>query len=83
MLLEVYDLESLSNLFTYTGYRPKTNEWFQYIICPWRNDGEELYNHLTNNKFVQCGLTNFILFFLDNCIKIYLTKLKKLNIFII
>lgn len=58
MILEVYDLESLSNLFTYTGYRPHTNEWFQYVICSWRNDGEELYNHLTNEIFIQCGFNN-------------------------
>lgn len=58
MILEVYDLESLSNLFTYTGYIPKTDEWFQYVICPWRNDGKELYEHLTRGDFVQCGFNN-------------------------
>ena len=63
MILEVYDLESLSNLFTYTGYISKTNEWFQYVICPWRNDGKILYEHLTRGDFILCGLTYFILFF--------------------
>lgn len=58
MIIEVYDLESLSNLFTYTGYRPSTKEWFQYVICSWRNDSKELYEHLTNEKFVQCGFNN-------------------------
>ncbi len=58
MILEVYDLESLSNLFTYTGYRSKTNTWYQYVICGWRNDSEELYKHLTEEKFVQCGFNN-------------------------
>lgn len=58
MILEVYDLESLSNLFTYTGYIPKTGEWFQYVICPWRNDGKELYEHLTRGNFVLCGFNN-------------------------
>ena len=58
MILEVYDLESLSNLFTYTGYRSKTNEWFQYVICKWRNDGKELYEHLTSESFAQCGFNN-------------------------
>lgn len=58
MIAEVYDLECLSNLFTYTGYRPKTNEWFQYVICPWRNDAEELYKHLTSDKFIHIGFNN-------------------------
>lgn len=58
MILEVYDLESLSNLFTYTGYRSKTDTWYQYVICQWRNDAEELYEHLTEEKFVQCGFNN-------------------------
>ena len=28
MILEVYDLESLSNLFTYTGYCPKEDKYY-------------------------------------------------------
>ena len=58
MILEVYDLESLSNLFTYTGYRSKTDTWYQYVICKWRNDGKLLYEHLTEEKFIQCGFNN-------------------------
>ena len=58
MILEVYDLECLSNLFTYTGYRPKTDEWFQYVICPWRNDAEQLYEHLTKEEIRQVGFNN-------------------------
>lgn len=58
MILEVYDLESLSNLFTYTGYRSKTDTWYQYVICKWRNDAKELYEHLTEEKFVLCGFNN-------------------------
>ena len=58
MILEVYDLESLSNLFTYTGYRSKTDTWYQYVICQWRNDAKLLYEHLTEEKFVQCGFNN-------------------------
>ena len=58
MILEVYDLESLSNLFTYTGYRSKTNTWYQYVICQWRNDAKLLYEHLTEEKFIQCGFNN-------------------------
>ena len=55
MILEVYDLECLSNVFTYTGYCPKTNEWFQYVICPWRNNYNELVMHLKRDKIVQVG----------------------------
>ena len=58
MILEVYDLESLSNLFTYTGYRSKTNTWYQYVICGWRCDAKELYQHLIEEKFIQCGFNN-------------------------
>jgi hypothetical protein len=57
-ILEIYDLECLSNMFTYTGYRPKTDEWFQYVICPWRNDGEALYKHLTEGDLYQVGFNN-------------------------
>ena len=58
MILEVYDLETLSNLFTYTGYCPKTDTWYQYVICPWRNDAKELYEHLTKEKIILCGFNN-------------------------
>lgn len=58
MELEVYDLECLSNLFTYTGYISKTNQWFQFVICPWKNNSEELYNHLTRGNFCHCGFNN-------------------------
>ena len=57
MTLEVYDLECLSNLFTYTGYRPKTDTWYQYVICPWRNDAKDLYNHLKED-IRQVGYNN-------------------------
>lgn len=57
MILEVYDLESLSNVFTYTGYCPKTDTWFQYVICPWRNNAKLFYEHITE-KFIQCGFNN-------------------------
>lgn len=57
-ILEVYDLECLANLFTYTGYRPKTNEWFQFVICPWKNDAEQLFKHLTEDNLFQVGFNN-------------------------
>lgn len=58
MILEVYDLECLRNLFTYTGYCPKEDKYYQFVICKWRNDLEKLYNHLTRDKLIQVGFNN-------------------------
>lgn len=58
MILEIYDLECLSNVFTYTGFQPKTKHWFQFVISPWKNDYELLYKHLTENKMIQVGFNN-------------------------
>lgn len=58
MILEVYDLECLSNLFTYTGYCPKEDRYYQFCICKWRNDLEELYKHLNRDKIIQVGFNN-------------------------
>jgi hypothetical protein len=33
MLLEVYDIETLSNLFTYTGFDATNKKWYQTIVC--------------------------------------------------
>ena len=58
MILEVYDLECLANLFTYTGYCPKEDKYYQFVICSWRNDLKELYNHLTSRKIIMIGFNN-------------------------
>ena len=58
MIPEVYDIECLSNLFTYTGYRYKEDKWYQFVICKWRNDYQELIKHLTTNKILQIGFNN-------------------------
>lgn len=58
MILEVYDLECLRNVFTYTGYVPKENKYYQFVICPWRNDLIDLQKHLTRDKLVQVGYNN-------------------------
>ncbi len=58
MIIEIYDLESLTNLFTYTGYDSKKNEYYQFCICKWRNDSEQLYEHLTKRKIIQVGFNN-------------------------
>ena len=58
MILEVYDLESLSNLFTYTGYCPKEDKYYQFCICNWRNDLDALKDHLFRDKLLQVGFNN-------------------------
>lgn len=58
MILEVYDLECLKNLFTYTGYNPHKDEYYQFCICQWRNDLDELYKHLNRDKIIQVGFNN-------------------------
>lgn len=58
MILEVYDLECLSNLFTYTGFDCKSKIWYQFVICNWRNDLNILYKHLVRDKIIQVGFNN-------------------------
>lgn len=58
MILEIYDLECLSNLFTYTGYCPKEDKYYQFVICNWRNDLKDLYSHLTRDTLIQVGYNN-------------------------
>ena len=58
MILEVYDLESLKNLFTYTGYDPHKDEYYQFCICQWRNNLDELYKHFNRDKIIQVGFNN-------------------------
>ena len=58
MLLEVYDIETLSNLFTYTGFDATNKKWYQFVISRWRNDAVELYNHLYRDKIIQVGFNN-------------------------
>jgi hypothetical protein len=58
MILEVYDLECLSNLFTYTGYCPKEDKYHQFVICGWINNYNDLYNHLKRDTLIQVGYNN-------------------------
>lgn len=44
--LVVYDIETLSNCFTYTAIDKDSKEIFQYVIFNDRNDIIELYKHL-------------------------------------
>ena len=45
-VLEIYDIEVLSNCFTYTGYVPSEDKYYQFVIWRNRNDITELCNHL-------------------------------------
>lgn len=56
-MTEVYDLESLSNLFTYTGYNYKQDKWNVFIICDWQNEYKELKEHLDTLK-IMIGFNN-------------------------
>lgn len=61
MNFEIYDLETLCNLFTYTGYDCINKKWRQFVICGWRNDLDELCKWLDyqrNNKYYQVGFNN-------------------------
>lgn len=57
-VLEIYDIESISNLFTYTGYRPSTNSYYQFVIHNLQNDYKELILHLQTEDLFQCGFNN-------------------------
>lgn len=51
-MTEVYDLECLSNLFTYTGYNYKEDNWYVFVISDWRNDTDALKKHLDSLKLM-------------------------------
>lgn len=58
MVSEVYDIESLSNLFTYTGYVRQTGEFHQFVIHRSRNDYVEFIEHLKRDKLIMVGFNN-------------------------
>ena len=58
MLSEVYDLEVLSNLFTYTGYCRQTKKYHQFVIWDEQNDYEELMKHIFREKLIMVGYNN-------------------------
>ena len=55
MISEVYDLECLSNCFTYTGYCRQTKTYHQFVIHKLRNDYDALMIHLFRDKLIQIG----------------------------
>lgn len=82
MITEVYDLETLSNLFTYTGYSLQEKKYYQFIIHAKLNQSKELYEHLRRDKeMYQVGFNNenfdypLIHYFLKN----YESQFKYLN----
>lgn len=59
MLSEVYDIECLSNVFTYTGYCRQTKEYHQFVIHSSRNDYVLLIQHLFRDKnLIMIGYNN-------------------------
>ena len=59
MTTEVYDIETIINLFTYTGYCLQDNTFYQFAIHEDCNDIEKLYNHLKRDKeMMQIGYNN-------------------------
>jgi len=51
-ILEVYDIESLANFFSYTGYVPSEDKFYQFIIWRGQNDFEELITHLNRGIYL-------------------------------
>ena len=58
MLSEVYDIEVLSNLFTYTGYCRQTQTFHQFVIHSSRNDYIKLMEHLHRDELIMIGYNN-------------------------
>lgn len=52
----VYDIETLSNFFSYTDIDENDNINV-FVVCGWRNDIVELFGHL-NKKLIQIGYNN-------------------------
>lgn len=57
-IIEVYDIEVLSNCFTYTGLDIYTKTWYQFVIHYSRNDVKELIDHLTRKELILVGFNN-------------------------
>ena len=44
------NIETLNNLFTYTGYDYKNDKFYQFSICDWNNQCAELIDYLLKIK---------------------------------
>jgi len=58
MISEVYDIECLSNLFTYTGYCRQTKIYHQFVIHSLKNDYVKLIEHLSQKELIMIGYNN-------------------------
>ena len=58
MISEIYDLEVLSNLFTYTGYCRQSKTYIQFVIHKSRNDLIKLVEHLSQKDLIMIGYNN-------------------------
>lgn len=59
VITEVYDIETITNLFTYTSYCLQDNTIYQFVIHKSRNQSRELYEHLKRSrKIYQVGYNN-------------------------
>ena len=58
MLSEVYDIECLCNIFTYTGYCRQTKEYHQFVIHSSRNNLDDFIKHLYRDKLIMIGYNN-------------------------
>lgn len=58
MYIEVYDVECMRNLFTYTGYCRTQKKWFQFVIHKTRNNLIELIKHLRREGLAMVGYNN-------------------------
>lgn len=55
---EIYDIETIVNLFVYVGYTPDNNKWHVFVIGDSINESDKLYKHLTRSNVVQIGFNN-------------------------
>lgn len=58
MNVEVYDIETLYNCFTYTGYNTKEDKWYQFVIHDSVNNLADLVNHIKNDLIMMVGYNN-------------------------
>ena len=58
MNVEVYDIETLYNCFTYTGYNTKEDKWYQFVIHDSVNNLVDLVDHIKNDLIMMVGYNN-------------------------
>lgn len=57
-MIELYDIETLINCFTYTGYDFNNKEYYQFVVHEDMNQFDELYKHLIRGINLQVGYNN-------------------------